>query len=124
MARVEITKSKGPEAIESWNGATVTSGNYGPIVNVGHYTLHSYQVINTGNAIVFNIIGSNVTNSDGRPSADFQKDWTIISTHNISGGNTSNPSSIAYSDSWNFKFSSFLITGASTGVRVLEKHNP
>lgn len=126
MARVEITKSRGPEAIESWNGPTSSSAgnNYGPIVNVGNYTLHSYQVINEGSSITFNILGSNYTEPNGEPSKDFDKHWTVISSHSIGSGNSTNPTSIAYSDTWNFKFSSILIQNASTQVKVLEKHNP
>ncbi|MDB4348282.1 hypothetical protein OAA62_00040 [bacterium] len=126
MARVEITKSRGPEAIESWNGpsSTTPGENYGPIVNVGNYTLHSYQVINEGSGITFNILGSNYTKPNGEPSQDFDKHWTVISSHSVAVGSSSNPTSIAYSDTWNFKFSSILIQGSSTQVKVLEKHNP
>ena len=121
MARVELTQNKGPEVINSFNGGVTSAGVYGPIVNVRLYTLHSYQVLNTGSQSVdFKIIGSNYTKSDGEPSSDFANFWTTISTHNgIAAGN-----SLAYSDIWNFKFASIYLTSASgTTVSVFEKHN-
>lgn len=119
MARVEITKSRGPEAVETFNRASESTAgkNYGHIVNVGNYTLHSYQVF-SASSITFKILGSNVSNN-GEPSTDFTNDWTVISSHAVSAGG-----SLAYSDSWNFQFSCIHITGASSNVRVLEKHNP
>ena len=61
MARVEITQNKGPEVIDSWSGRTSANdaNNYGDIVNVRLYTLHSYQVIysaGSGN-VTFEVLG-------------------------------------------------------------------
>lgn len=124
MARVELTQNKGPEVIESLSPTDSITANiplYGPIVNVRLYTLHSYQVLNnSGSSITFYIIGSNYADSDGNPSTDYGTHWTTISQHTVSAGN-----SLAYSDVWNFKYASILVTCTSniTGVSVYEKHN-
>ena len=121
MARVELTQNKGPEVINSFNDAVDSSGVYGPIVNVRNYTLHSYQVLNTGSQSAdFKIIGSNFTDVNGEPSSDFTNHWTTISTHTgIAAGN-----SLAYSDIWNFKYASVHLTSASgTTISIYEKHN-
>ena len=124
MARVELTQNKGPEVIESLSptdSITAHTPLYGPIVNVRLYTLHSYQVLNnSGHKITFYIIGSNYADSDGNPSTNYSDHWTTISQHDVHAGN-----SLAYSDVWNFKYASILVTCASnvTDVSVYEKHN-
>ena len=123
MARVEISQNKGPEVIKSWDGATsaTASDNYGPVVNVRNYTLHSYHVINHtgGSSVTFKIIGSNYTDpSSGTASSNFTTHWTTISTHTITPG-----SSLAYSDIWNFKYACIHFTGSTAKVEVYEKHN-
>ena len=121
MSRVEITENRGPEVIDSWSKDVDSdpSKNYGPIVNVRLYTLHSYQVMNdSDNEITFRIIGSNYTDeSSGTASTDFSENWTTISTHYIPAN-----SSLAYSDIWNFKYASIHLEGFGP-VRVYEKHN-
>ena len=121
MARVELTHNKGPEVIESHSGA-VTTNNYGLIINVRNYTLHSYQVINAGSGTLsFKIIGSNYTDPSTNTAAPLPANsakWTTISTHTVNAG-----SNLAYSDIWNFKFSSILLSGGCTDVKVYEKHN-
>jgi hypothetical protein len=121
MSRVEITQNKGPEVITSIDQAVAngTIDLYGDAVNVRLYTLHSYQVITDQN-ITFTIIGSNYTDpSTKTASDDFPNHWTVISTHDVA-------SSLAYSDTWNFKYSCVLIannSGNAANVKVLEKHN-
>ena len=121
MARVELTHNKGPEVITSYDGG-VTTNTYGPIVNVRNYTLHSYHVINAGTGtLTFKIIGSNFTDPSTNTAAALpanSSQWTTISTHSIASGN-----SLAYSDVWNFKFSSILLSGTCPDVKVYEKHN-
>ena len=121
MARVELTQNKGPEVITSYDGA-VSSPTYGPIVNVRNYTLHSYQVINAGTGtLTFKIIGSNFTDPSTNTAASLPANsaqWTTISTHTVTAGN-----SLAYSDVWNFKFSSILLTGTCSDIKVYEMHN-
>ena len=122
MARVELTHNKGPEVITSHEGSVSGSTNYGPIVNVRNYTLHSYQVINSGTgSLTFKIIGSNFTDPSTNTAASLPANsaqWTTISTHTVGAGN-----SLAYSDVWNFKFSSILLGGNCTDIKVYEKHN-
>lgn len=121
MARVELTHNKGPEVITSYDGG-VTTNTYGPIVNVRNYTLHSYHVINAGTgSLTFKIIGSNFTDPVTKTAASLPANsaqWTTISTHTVAAGN-----SLAYSDVWNFKFSSILLSGTCSNVKVYEKHN-
>ena len=121
MARVEITENRGPEVIDSWEKDVDSdpSKNFGPIVNVRLYTLHSYQVMNdSDDELTFKIIGSNFTDPEtGTASTNFADNWTTISTHYIPGN-----SSLAYSDLWNFKYSSIHLEGNGL-VRVYEKHN-
>jgi hypothetical protein len=121
MARVELTQNKGPEVITSVD-KTIADGTdnfYAPAVNVRLYTLHSYQVI-TDRAITFTIIGSNYTDPDTETASNnFPAYWTVISTHNVA-------TDLAYSDTWNFKYSCVLIvnnSGGDAAVKVLEKHN-
>jgi len=121
MARVEITENRGPEVIDSWEKDVDTdpSKNFGPIVNVRLYTLHSYQVMNDSDSeLTFKIIGSNYTDPDtGTASTNFSDNWTTISTHYIPEN-----SSLAYSDLWNFKYASIHLEGNGL-ARVYEKHN-
>ena len=122
MARVELTHNKGPEVITSYDGSVSGPANYGPIVNVRNYTLHSYQVINAGTgSLTFKIIGSNFTDPLTNTAASLPANsaqWTTISTHTITINN-----SLAYSDVWNFKFSSILLSGTCSDIKVYEKHN-
>ena len=116
MARVEITQSVGPEVITSIdeNVANGVTNLYSTMVDVSRYTLHSYHIISDEN-ITFTILGSNVA------SPGTIADWVTISTHNITGGTP-----VAYSDTWNFKYSQVLIansSGATAAVQVHEKHN-
>lgn len=117
MARVEITQSVGPEVITSIDESALpqnTTNKYSTMVDVSRYTLHSYHVISDKNC-QFTILGSNVA-SPG-PIAD----WVTISTHPVTGNTP-----LAYSDTWNFKYSRVLITTGAVGsaaVKVHEKHN-
>ena len=126
MARVEITQNKGPEVIDSWSGKTSAddADNYGDIVNVRLYTLHSYQVIFSAGSttLTFQVLGSNYfdVNDPKKPSLDFQNDWTIIHSEDITAGDN-----IAYCDVWNFKYSCIRFIGGASGsdIKVFEKHN-
>ena len=126
MARVEITQNKGPEVIDSWSGQTSSTDadNYGDIVNVRLYTLHSYQVIFSagGSNVTFEVLGSNYfdTSEPKKPSLDFENDWTVIHSESIKAGDN-----IAYCDVWNFKYACIRFTGGASGsdIKVFEKHN-
>lgn len=124
MARIELTENFGPEVIDSWDGPTsaTSSNNYGPIVNVRLYTLHSYQVIHPsgGSNVTFSILGSNYTDpATGLASNLFSQYWSVLHSE-IIPPNTN----IAYSDVWNFKYSAIHFSGASSAqIKVLEKHN-
>jgi len=117
MARVEITQSVGPEVITSIDESALpqnTTDKYSTMVDVSRYTLHSYHVI-SDKICQFTIAGSNVA------SPGTIADWVTISTHNVAAGTP-----LAYSDTWNFKYSRVLIeTGAvgNAAVKVHEKHN-
>ena len=121
MARVEITQSVGPEVITSIN-QNVTHGTtnlYSTMVDVSRYTLHSYHVV-TDKAITFTILGSNVA------SPGTIADWVTISTHGPVTTPAWNTLTLAYSDTWNFKYSQVLIansSGSTAAVKVHEKHN-
>jgi len=125
MARVEIVSNRGPEAIHSWSGVTSADSteNYGSIVNVRLYTMHSYQVARaagSGSSVKFRVFGSNFTDpSTKTASLDFEKYWSLITEHDLSAG-----SNFAYSDFWNFKFACIHIQGQSDQeINVFEKHN-
>ena len=123
MARIELTENFGPEVIDSWDGPTssVPADNYGPIVNVRLYTLHSYQVLHPsgGSSVTFSILGSNYTNDEGKPSPNFSEHWSVLHSETIPTG-----TNIAYSDVWNFKYATIHFNGASSAnIKVLEKHN-
>lgn len=124
MSRVELTQNFGPEVITSWDDvvSATSANNYGKVVDVRLYTLHSYQVIhaNSGSTTTFSILGSNYTNpGTGEASANFNAHWTQLHSESVASG-----SSIIYSDIWNFKYSVIHFDGASAAnVKVLEKHN-
>lgn len=125
MARIELTQNKGPEVIDSFVRKSVADAtkNYGDIVNVRHFTIHSYQIIyesGTSAPVTYKILGSNYTDpSDGSASSDFTAHWTTIHSGII------NPSdNIAICDVWNFKYSAVHFSGASSEkISVFEKHN-
>ena len=124
MSRVELTQNFGPEVVTSWDDVVSASAadNYGKVVDVRLYTLHSYQVIHaaSGSPTTFSILGSNYTDPATREaSADFDAHWTKLHSEVVASG-----SSIIYSDIWNFKYSVIHFEGASAAnVKVLEKHN-
>lgn len=123
MSRVEITQNRGPEVVTSVDESIDGGVNnyYSEIYDVRLYTLHSYQVISAQEDIDFTIIASNVVDENGRPSSQFDQDWTVISNHTVSAGVP-----FGYSDIWNFNFSCVLIKNFSanpSAIKVLEKHN-
>jgi hypothetical protein len=124
MARIELTENFGPEVIDSWDSSTSGNpvDNYGPIVNVRLYTLHSYQVLHPGGGsnVTFSILGSNYTDpTTGLASPNFSDHWSVLHSEVIPTG-----TNIAYSDVWNFKYATIHFSGASSvNIKVLEKHN-
>ena len=123
MSRVEITHNRGPEVFHTINSniAAGVKDYYSEIKDVRLYTLHSYQVLSESSDVDFTILASNVILPDVKPSLNFQRDWTVISNHLVSGDIP-----LAYSDIWNFNFSCVLIKNLSSSasqVNVLEKHN-
>lgn len=123
MSRVELTQNLGPEVIYSWD-QTCANTCYSNVVNVRLYTLHSYQVVNTGGGVVqITILGSNHAEPNKDPDHElFDVSWSEIAQYNVPAND-----SIAYSDFWNFKFSCVKIVNANTGltpqILIAEKHN-
>ena len=122
MARFEITENIGPEVINSWRGPISTDPllNYSEVIDVRHYTIHSYQIINeSSNNINFNIYVSNYIDSNRGYSLDFSKHWTPIHADSISAN-----SNVVYCDIWNFRYACIHLQGSGgSQVNLFEKHN-
>lgn len=122
MARFEITENIGPEVINSWSGplSAQLTENYGEVIDVRHYTIHSYQLINkSSNEIGFNIYVSNYINSDRSYSNNFNQDWAVLHAATVPAN-----SNLAYCDIWNFRYAViYLIGSEGSNVDVFEKHN-
>lgn len=125
MARIELTENRGPEVIDSFVRKSVAdaSQNYGDVVNVRLFTIHSYQIMyeaGSSSPVTYKILGSNYTDpTDKSASSDFSSHWTTIHSGMIDQGDN-----LAICDVWNFKYSCVHFSGASSGkISVYEKHN-
>lgn len=90
----------------------VTVSGYGPVIQAGDYTWHSYQVIATSVTV-----GAQVRIEGSMDNVN----WLPITTYTIDSNN--NPTGLLYSDQWNFEYARAGLSAVNDGTyTIIEKH--